>query len=136
EFSRAIAHFERALAILSLHGPDSLTKMSRPLTNLGLTLVRQGRPRSARPLLERALALRESGDVDPLDLADTRFALAQAWISDPTLRPQALALAQAALAAYEERGRHHPRRLARIAAWLREQTRQADRRSPPRRAQD
>jgi hypothetical protein len=35
------------------------------------------------------------------------------------LRPRALALARAALTVYQDRGRHHGRRLARIETWVR-----------------
>jgi len=68
-----------------------------PLTSIGECLVERGEVAEARPLLERALAIRLKHASAPSIAAETRFALARALWPQSLQRQRALELAEAAL---------------------------------------
>ncbi|HEY0138931.1 MAG TPA: hypothetical protein VGB85_32820, partial [Nannocystis sp.] len=70
---------------------------------------------TAVPILERALAIREAGGVQPEEIAETRFSLARALA--PTQPQRARTLAEQALRALATSG-GSAREHAEIAAWL------------------
>jgi tetratricopeptide (TPR) repeat protein/predicted Ser/Thr protein kinase len=98
--------------------PDNAT-LSYPLTNLGQALLGVGRAAEAVAPLERALRARAAGEIDPLLLADTRFALGRAlWEAGPS-PARAVTLIMDARAAYQ--AARSPRGTAQTAAidkWL------------------
>ncbi|QRN97346.1 serine/threonine protein kinase [Archangium violaceum] len=116
EPKQALEAFARALRIrehaLGAHHPE----LAGPLTGQGEALMKLGRTAEALAPLERALSLRTTHAVPPVELAETRFALARAlWASHrDTARARQLALvAQSAL---EQPGGEHLR--AEIQDWL------------------
>jgi hypothetical protein len=76
------------------------------------------KPREARGLLERALAMRESYPEDPLEVARTRFALARALWDTRADRARAVELADKARLAYTEAGDVKREQLAAVEEWL------------------
>jgi tetratricopeptide (TPR) repeat protein len=86
ELEAAIAGFERTL------GPEH-PALAEPLLDLGQARLVLGRPADAVEPLERALALASAADLPPVQLADTRFALAQALEPREPVRAQELARA-------------------------------------------
>jgi tetratricopeptide (TPR) repeat protein/predicted Ser/Thr protein kinase len=94
----AVPVFQDALARATNTGPDS-PLLAYPLTGLAQAWLALGRPDNARPLLEHAVGLRASAP-NPLDLAETRFALARALWDVDRERPRAQGLAVAAREAY------------------------------------
>jgi tetratricopeptide (TPR) repeat protein len=101
-------HYTRAKTIFSIALGHDNPALAYPLTGLGDLLVDEDRRDEAKPLLERALALRTSSD--PIDLARTRFALARA-----TLDP---ALARQSRDTFNDAGPAYARELAEVTAWL------------------
>src|SRR5262252_3618287 len=73
-----------------------------PMTGLGETLIAEHRFREATSILDRALEIREKSGVSSEDLAEARFALAQALRGSSQDPARALALATAARAAYKD----------------------------------
>jgi hypothetical protein len=73
-------------------------------------------PASAIAPLTRALELRQADPGDGLELAEVRFALAQALVS--TDRARALVLATQARDAWSKAGARHTAPLAEASAWL------------------
>ncbi len=127
----ALAYHRRAQAIREAkHGPSHV-RLAYPLTGEGKALVALGRPREALPLLERALLLRAK-DADPVDLAETRFALARALVATHGDAARARSLAEAAATAYAQTGEGYPRQRAEIAGWLDEQGWPVPAAPPPR----
>jgi len=116
-FADALAEEQRALAVMDkVLAPDNV-EVAAPLTGIGRAEVGLGRARDAIPVLERALALRVAAGRDPVDVAETRFALARALWDGGGDRARAHALATEARAAYAG-GRGATDR-AEIDAWLR-----------------
>ena len=114
EFARAIPFYEEARTLdEALYGAEH-AKTAFPLHGLGVALVELGRFEEARPLLERALAIRTRAGVEPVDMGELRFALARALVAKD--RARALELARTArgdlveLRAADE--------VARVDAWL------------------
>ena len=90
-YERASARFRRAVAIYEREFGRDHAELAEPLKRLAETLVLQGRPESALPLLERALELGERHPGDPADLAAIRFALApRPLVSSGPTRARAL----------------------------------------------
>jgi len=117
DMTGALELFHKALAIgEKVLGEDHpQTVMSR--TDYGATLTQLGRAREAVPLLRTALQQRLVGPEDPVGLAHTRFALAQAlWARGE--RVEALELARAAKRIYEERPELEDRRASELRNWL------------------
>ncbi|MCY0993591.1 serine/threonine-protein kinase [Nannocystis sp. ILAH1] len=114
DYARAVPIYEEALVRgQALFGPDD-PEVAYPLHGLGVALVELGRLEEARPLLERALAIRTRKDVQPVDLGELRFALARAVAGRD--RPRALTLASEARADYA--GDHADEDVSRVDAWL------------------
>jgi tetratricopeptide (TPR) repeat protein len=97
---QGIAYFQRVIALWQREFGDSYPRLAYPLTEMGRTLLAQGRPDAALPVLERALVLREKDEPDPIPVAQTRFALAQALEGEPAERERARRLAEEARTAY------------------------------------
>jgi hypothetical protein len=88
-----------------------------PLTELGKILIAEGKHREALPVLEKALRIREGREPNEEDVAETRFALAQArWALDRD-RTGALTLAISARDAYRHLP-NHEKRADEVDAWL------------------
>jgi tetratricopeptide (TPR) repeat protein len=103
--------FEQALKI-----EQSDRYLAYPLTGLGKVRIAQGEPKGAIAPLERALRIRESVEKDPILLAETRFALAQAvWESGGD---GAHAVSLAATARKEYAAEHASSELGKVDAWL------------------
>jgi tetratricopeptide (TPR) repeat protein len=94
----AVPVFQDALARADKTRSDS-PLLAYPLTGLAQAWLALGRSDEARPLLERALGLRAAAP-NPVDLAETRFALARALWEVDKERARAHGLAVAARAAY------------------------------------
>jgi tetratricopeptide (TPR) repeat protein/predicted Ser/Thr protein kinase len=122
KYTEAYGYFERALGIrekaLSAEHPD----MASSLTGLGQALLGQGKPADARGYLERALSIRTANEVDPLALAETRFALAQAlWdasIEAGADRARARELAELARDVYVGAGEVVAKQRGDVQRWL------------------
>jgi tetratricopeptide (TPR) repeat protein/tRNA A-37 threonylcarbamoyl transferase component Bud32 len=114
--AEALRHFERALRLREHALGAGHPELAVPLTGRGEALVNLGRAWEALAPLERALALRETHTVAPVELAETRFALARAlWdVRQDTAR--ARELAQKAGGALEQPGSEALR--TRVQAWL------------------
>ncbi len=117
-FRGALSRWEAAL------GPDHVV-LAYPLTGLGRGLVALQRPNEALEPLKRALRIREAGEPDPAQRAETQFALAQAlWaVSDAA---GAAKMAQAADREYLSASAGNQARL--VEAWLRDHRRPVSRR--------
>lgn len=84
-YARALQLYESAL------GPDH-PSVAHALTGLGLTSLELGNVSDAIVHLERALLLRTSNPVEPIELAETRFALARGlWLRADEERARELA---------------------------------------------
>jgi len=110
ELEAAVAGFERSL------GPEH-PAVAEPLLDLGQARLTLGRPADAVAPLERALALASAADLPPVQLADTRFALAQAL--EPREPARAQELARAAFEAYEGLLQPEDDRWPRVHEWRR-----------------
>jgi tetratricopeptide (TPR) repeat protein len=106
--------FERALAIWRRAGSERVY-LSYGLSGLGQALLAEGRAAESVAPLEEALAIREQNPVPPVEIAETRFALARALATEPAARPRALDLARRARA---DLGDADPKIAAEIDAWL------------------
>jgi tetratricopeptide (TPR) repeat protein len=94
--AEALEHHRQALAGLeAVLGPDHVV-LAHPLWGLGMDLLGLGRPDEAVPHLERGLALREAHEADAAELAEMRFALAQALWAQGRERVRAVRLAELA----------------------------------------
>jgi tetratricopeptide (TPR) repeat protein len=117
-YGPALAHRRRALAIWEKTlGPDHFLT-GYGASGLGQALLGIASPAEARPHLERALVLFSREKLDPVVVAETRFALARALAMlrrEPARARRLAADARAALAAAGPPGR---RKLAEIDAWL------------------
>lgn len=94
------------------------------LTQLGEALLDLGKPAEALAPLVRALAIRTTHEVDPTDLAETRFILARVRWGAPAShgrdRPHARELAEQAREAWAEAGAGNEDSLAAVDRWLAE----------------
>jgi tRNA A-37 threonylcarbamoyl transferase component Bud32/Tfp pilus assembly protein PilF len=111
--AEALAVFERET------NPDGYI-VTLPLRTLGLCHLAEGRPADARPLLERAVAIREARYQTALRLAEVHFPLARALFARRSDRERALELGRRARDEYLQ-GALPPlakRDLADLDAWL------------------
>jgi eukaryotic-like serine/threonine-protein kinase len=111
EAGRAFDEAELIVHALPERDPQVLSLV---LKGQGQVQLRLGRPDAAVALLTQALRVREQSVADPLELADVRWSLAQAYGSDPRAR----GLAQAALQAYAELGPAGQARREEIEQWM------------------
>jgi eukaryotic-like serine/threonine-protein kinase len=102
ETERARPYLERALGIWEqVHGNDH-PYVAMVCHNLGAAHEQRGRHGEAVAMYERALRIREGGDVPPAATASTRFALARALWSAGEDRSRARDLAVAAREALDQ----------------------------------
>ena len=96
-------------------GPTSY-KVSYPIQGLGEARLGQGDPKGAVRYFEEALSLRAGHDPEPLNVADTHFALARALTASGKDPRRARGLAGSALTVYA----HHDARKKSddVVAWL------------------
>jgi tetratricopeptide (TPR) repeat protein len=120
ETGGAIQALQRAAAIAEkAHGPTH-PDVAAALSALG-ALRAAAAPAEAIPLLDRALAIREAGEVPPEALAETRFALARALRQARRDRERAGRLAEQARDAYAALGPRGAADGRRVEAWLQPQ---------------
>jgi tetratricopeptide (TPR) repeat protein len=115
---QALVHARRALAINEAALGTDHRDLAYPLTTIGQALVLAARPNDAISELERALALRSREHVDPVLVAETRFALARALRDAGRDRPRAQELAEAALSTYRTAGERTAEQTREVEAWL------------------
>lgn len=97
-------YFERALAIFeSALGPD-VPEVAYPLTALGQCATETGEAEDAVRMLERALEVRTRHIIDPADRGQTALALAAARHAMAPGNKDAWAMADQALALFDEAG--------------------------------
>ncbi|MEX1366634.1 MAG: serine/threonine-protein kinase, partial [Nannocystaceae bacterium] len=122
QYEDAQEFYERALAIFDEALDPQHPDHAFALTGLGNALIALDRPADALLPLERALSIRTTHQVEPVLLADTRFALARAlWAAPADLggdRPRARPLAEQARETYASLGDTGRDGLDEIAAWL------------------
>jgi serine/threonine protein kinase/Tfp pilus assembly protein PilF len=116
QLDQAQSQFRTSLATLEKAFGPKHPELARTLLGLGrVELVR--RSPHAKATLERALAIREAEPGDGLELADIRFALAQAlWQLDD--RARAVGLATQARDAFAKAGASKAEAVAEAVAWL------------------
>ncbi len=114
--SEAVAVLERAVRVRELALGPKHPELTIPLTGLGEALLKLGRPTDALVPLERALAVHESRAAPPVELAETRFALARALWESRKDTTRARQLAQVAGTTLEQPGTEALR--TRIQTWL------------------
>jgi eukaryotic-like serine/threonine-protein kinase len=119
-FAEACRHYQRALTIVEKANGPTHTDVAAALTGLGRCDLGLNRARAARDALERALKIREPAGGDPLALARTRFALAEALAQTGGDRTRARTLAQQARDAFAGGGAQARAELQHADAWLRE----------------
>lgn len=87
----AINSYRRSIDILELHGPGYLTRLGDTSLRLGRLLAETGVAESGRPLLERALMIREEFPENEAGLAEARLELGNCLlVLDEIERGQAL----------------------------------------------
>jgi eukaryotic-like serine/threonine-protein kinase len=111
----AVEIFSRAVALRETNLGPQHVHLANSLRGLGQALAGLGRTDEAAQALERALAIRQAPEVDPISRAESQFALAQALAGRDADR--ALSLARAARAAYAQSGEHADS-VVEIEAWL------------------
>ncbi|HET6610835.1 MAG TPA: serine/threonine-protein kinase [Kofleriaceae bacterium] len=116
--SEAIAAYQRSLAILSGMLEDDNPILAHPLTGLGIAYVDAGRASRGKPLLERALKLRQAQKINPVDLAETEFGLARALWGSSKDRKRARDLAGAARDAFAAAGTGRAKDRDAVVRWL------------------
>jgi len=112
-YQDALATYQQALAMHQKVLEPNNQLFSYSYDGIGQSLLGLGRPEEARPMLEKALAIRGT---DPVDLADTEYALARAlWQTGPQ-KAAALKYGEQALKDYGRGSR--PERASEVEAWL------------------
>ncbi len=114
--TEALGFFERSRRIREQALGREHPELAFSLTGQGEALLKLGRAAEALAPLERALALRESRPVPPVELAETRFALARALWETRQDTTRARQLAKQAESTLEHPGSEGLR--ARVQAWL------------------
>jgi eukaryotic-like serine/threonine-protein kinase len=110
-YSESLRVCEATLGVDHVH-------LGYPLTGIGLVQLADGRPHEAIAPLERSLALRDKDDIDPMDRADTQFALARALWDGGGDRARARELAIDAIANYGRAEPGYPTARVDAADWL------------------
>jgi tetratricopeptide (TPR) repeat protein len=115
--SEGIASFTKSLALWEPQlGPDH-PFLAFPLTGLGVAYWKAGRPEEARPVLERALRIREAKEHDAGTIAETRLALGRALWDGGGDQARARRLVEQARAVYDSQ-RSSARPALEARAWL------------------
>lgn len=115
----ALVLHQRALTIMERKRPQH-PDLADPLTGIGQAQLALGQPAAARPVLERALLLRQSyGGCRIAELAETQFALARALgTGSRSDRQRAKDFAVAARDGFAQALDHRPSDLAAIDSFL------------------
>ncbi len=116
ELDAAAEAYGHAQRILAAQLGEDHPLLAHVWNGTGQLALARGQRDQAAPLLERAVAMRARDPSDATDLADSRFALAQAIAA--TDRGRALTLATAARDVYRDAGPGYAKRLATVDAWL------------------
>ncbi|HEY8210939.1 MAG TPA: serine/threonine-protein kinase [Myxococcaceae bacterium] len=112
-YQDALATYQRSLEIKQqVLAPDDQI-VSYSFDGIGQSLLGLGRPEEARPMLEKALAIRGK---DPVDLADTQYALARALWQLGQQKAAALKYGEQALKNYQSAGKAE--RAVEVEGWL------------------
>jgi tetratricopeptide (TPR) repeat protein len=111
--AEAEAAYRHAIDLFRQSGADP-TYLAWALTGVGRALLGRGRPVTAIPPLEEALAIRIERHAASPRVGETRFALARALWSQPSERRRALALAAGARKDCSDDAKS----VAEIDAWL------------------
>jgi tetratricopeptide (TPR) repeat protein len=114
----AAEHYERAIATWEAALGPRYPKIAMSLVGLAEIALTRDDHVTARERAERALELRESGQVAPTQLAEARFLLARALWPERGERARARRLAEQALATYAEEGGIYEPDAARVEQWL------------------
>ena len=117
-FAEAKVIHVQALALAEKTLGPKHVELSFELVNLGMDLIALHANAEAVTHLERALALTDMGAALSADVAEVKFALAQALWSDAPSRSRARQLAQEAKALYRYDSMRDVGERARIDAWL------------------
>jgi tetratricopeptide (TPR) repeat protein len=118
EYESSLQHYAASLNVVEKAMGSDYSGLGYPLTGLGLVYLATDRPSEAIDPLERSLRLRVGEDVDPVDRADTQYALARArWQTGELTR--AHTLVHAAIDAYEHAAPGVRTNLDEANAWLR-----------------
>ncbi|MDQ3267000.1 MAG: tetratricopeptide repeat protein [Myxococcota bacterium] len=116
-FDEALKHGRLSLEIkLRSLGPDHVD-LAYAYENIGQALIGLHQPKEAITLLEKAIRLRERSKLEDSEIAEPRFALAQAVWEDRKDRKKAESLARLAKDSYLQSG--DEKRAARVSGWLR-----------------
>jgi tetratricopeptide (TPR) repeat protein len=110
--------FEGAIALWDRELGADAPILAYPLTGIGIGYLAEGKPTDALVPLEHALRLRSNQSVDPVDQAQTLFALARALSESGHEQIRARRLAEEAKATYEKATMK--KEIAAIAGWLHE----------------
>ncbi|CAN5629402.1 hypothetical protein BH11MYX1_BH11MYX1_28630 [soil metagenome] len=115
ELDEALAHANRAVAIIEKAGPDGEPRLPGALEDLCEVHIARAKPAECIPLAERAVKLLEAHghDSDPQELADGRYLIARARWDANQDRPRARALAVQAQAEEPDAERQQV-----VADWL------------------
>ncbi len=117
-YEDALKHGRLSLEIkLRSLGPDHVD-LAYAYENIGQALIGLHQPREAITLLEKAIRLRERSKLEDSEIAEPRFALAQAVWEDRKDRKKAESLARLAKDSYLQSG--DEKRAARVSGWLRQ----------------
>jgi tetratricopeptide (TPR) repeat protein len=124
-FAEALTTFQDALRRWESQLGPVHPYLAYPLTGIGVAHWKEHRPAEAIAPLERALAIREAGELDVSAVAETRFALARALWDAGRDRARARRLAATARADYQklpaQNGKEdgkEDKRLSEIGDWL------------------
>jgi len=113
-YQEALATYQQALAIKLRTLPADNQILSYSYDGIGQSLLGLGKLKEARAPLERALAIRGT---DPVDLADTQFALARTlWQASGQQKAAAIRYGEQARRDYQRAAKQD--RVAQVEAWL------------------
>ncbi len=117
-YGEALTYFKQALAIEEKTLGADHPEVAAELTSIADIERRTGHPERAIETLERALKIMEAQELEPGDVARTRFALAQALWEVGRDTDRALALARQARQDFLTLGEKDKVILAEVEAWL------------------
>jgi eukaryotic-like serine/threonine-protein kinase len=118
EYDESLRNYTEALRLTERGLGADHPGLAYPLTGIGHVHLATATAQLAVAPLERALALRAAADIDPIDRADTQFALARALWDTRGDRERALALVADALDGYAHAEPGYPTAHSQAAAWL------------------
>jgi hypothetical protein len=117
-FDESIAEADASIAIYERRfGPDHVD-LYLPLLEKGRTLLERGDTAGAIAPLERSVLLGKPGEVDPIFLAEARFALGRALVETKRDVVRGLDLVKQARAQFASPDTPEGTRVAAVDAWL------------------